>query len=336
MADDLLVAGFDSGGTHTTCILATLAGEVVSSGQGGPGNLCTHPETAPQALRDALSDALRQGNHDAARIRSAAVGSAGYFACHVPGGPEAVLTGLFPAPIRAEIVPDIEIALTGAAMGGDAVVLIAGTGSVAYGGTQDGARARAGGWGYLLSDEGSAYWLGLQAIRAAFMAYDGRGYSTQMTQRLLEKLGLKHVMDLEGWIYGQQSVNTEVASLAPIVLEAAQDETAQDEEKELAAGFIVADAGYLLSDMVEAVLDRLDRRNSPIPVATVGGVLFEESPVREILIRRLGETVPNATVTWPHLPPVGGAILRALRLTDQPLTPEVEDRLTRSLLNHTS
>jgi N-acetylglucosamine kinase-like BadF-type ATPase len=235
-----------------------------------------------------------------------------------------VLEGLFPSQVRAEVVPDIEIALNGAAMGGDAVVLISGTGSVAYGGTQDGARARAGGWGYLLSDEGSAYWLGQQAISSALRAYDGRGENTLITQRLLDTLHLNHVMDLEGWVYGLPSVNTEVAALASVVLEAAR-------EHDTVAESIVDEAGRLLTETVGAVLNCLHRADAPMPVATVGGVLHAESPVRDALIQRLGGTYPQAIATWPSLPPVGGAVLRALRLAEQPLTPEVQDNLSQSL-----
>jgi N-acetylglucosamine kinase-like BadF-type ATPase len=320
-----VVAGFDCGGTHTTCALAGSGGEVFAVGQAGPGNVCTHPDTAPGEFRKALDEALRRSGVSVASVRAACVGAAGYFACNVPGGPDAALAGLFPPQASSEIVSDIEIAFSGAALGGDAVVLIAGTGSVAYGGTKAGSRARAGGWGYLLSDEGSAFWIGLQGVRAALRAYDGRGPETKVTGELLDALRLDDPADLEGAVYGMASVNTGVASLASAVLKAAR-------EGDEAAARIAAEGGRLLADAVLAVLRRLDLLEAPIPVATVGGVLQDpDSPVRHALIRSLERDAPLAQVVWPALPPVGGAVVRALSLAGFPPDSERCRRIGESL-----
>ncbi|MBW3622290.1 MAG: hypothetical protein KY468_02645 [Armatimonadetes bacterium] len=320
-----LIAGMDSGGTHTTCALATLTGEVIAVGHAGPGNLCTHAATAASALRDALQDAMRQAGAERENVRALCVGSAGYFACAVPGGPDAVLEGLLRPDAPVEIVSDIEIAFTGAAVGEDAVVLIAGTGSVAYGGTRDGGRARAGGWGYLLSDEGSAFWIGLQGVRAALRAFDGRGPETELMGRLMRALGLHDPMELEGAVYGMESVNTGVAALASVVINAAR-------EGDGVASSILEEGGRLLARAVLAVLTRLDRRNARIPVATVGGVLQDpDSPVRRALVRSLSEAAPGATVTWPALPPVGGALLRAMRRAGTEPGPDEIARLKAGL-----
>lgn len=320
-----LVAGMDSGGTHTTCALSTLNGEVLAVGHGGPGNVCTHPDTAAASLQEALGDALRQANATVDAVRALCAGSAGYFACNIAGGPEAALTGLLSPGGRAEIVSDIEIAFTGAAVGEDAVVLIAGTGSVAYGGTRDGARARAGGWGYLLSDEGSAFWIGLQGVRAALRGFDGRGPATDLMPRLLASVGRHDPMELEGAVYGMASVNTGVAALASTVILASK-------EGDGVALSILEEGGRLLARAVLAVLIRLDRRNAAIPIATVGGVLQDpESPVRSALIRSLAEAAPGAIVTWPTLPPVGGAVLRAMAMAGQEPGPEVQGRISETL-----
>jgi N-acetylglucosamine kinase-like BadF-type ATPase len=326
----LIVAGMDSGGTHTTCALATMEGEVLALGHGGPGNLCTHADTAAAALRDALSDALRRAGADRGDVRALSVGSAGYFACGVPGGPDAALAGLLHGDGKAEIVSDIEIAFSGAAFGRDAVALIAGTGSVAYGGTQEGDRARAGGWGYLLSDEGSAFWIGLQGVRAALRAFDGRGPDTDLVRRLMLALGVHDPMELEGAVYGMGSVNTGVAALASVVLDAARSGDG-------VASAILEEGGRLLARMVLAVLNRLDRRNARLPVATVGGVLQDpDSPVRVALTRALSEAAPGVEVTQPLLPPVGGALLRATALAGTPIDDGFLDRVRAGLSRLTS
>jgi N-acetylglucosamine kinase-like BadF-type ATPase len=321
-----LAAGFDGGGTRITCALSTLAGEVVSIGTAGPGNLCTHPETAPGEYRNALSAAL-SGVPEASlsSVTAACVGTAGYYACNVPGGPEAVLVGLLSPDASAEIVSDMEIAWSGAAFGEDAVALVAGTGSVAFGGTRDGARARAGGWGYLLDDEGSAFWIGLRGARAVLRAVDGRNPPTLLTEKLMRALRLSEPEDVEGAVYGMTSTNTEVAALASHVIEAARE----GDETALA---IANDGGRRLAGMVLAVLRRIDRLDAALPVATVGGVLRDsDGPVRAALIRELAEKAPQAAVTWPELPPVGGALIRALERAEIPLTPAIRDRLTATL-----
>ncbi len=322
--ESILVAGLDCGGTHTTCALANEWGEVLSIGEAGPGNICTHPATAPDAFRAALRQALERGGIREDRVSAAAVGCAGYFACNVPGGPEAALSGLLPLG-RTEIVSDIEIALAGVAPGEDAVVLIAGTGSVAYGGTRDGQRARAGGWGYLLSDEGSAFWIGLQGVRASLRAFDGRGPETLLLPRLSERLGLDGPMGLEGAVYSMTSINTGVADLAPEVFAAAQ-------AGDGVARSILDEGGRLLTRMVIAVLDRLHLRHTHVAIATVGGVLNDtESPLYGALRRLLAEAAPGARLSSPKLPPVGGAILRAFALTGKALSADAQDRLAEEL-----
>ncbi len=275
-------------------------------------------------MRDSLDEALSAAHAHASALAGLCVGAAGYFACGIPGGPEAALDALgMDAP--REIVSDIEIALSGAALGEDAVVLIAGTGSVAYGGTPDGRRARAGGWGYLLSDEGSAFWIGLQAVRHALRAHDGRGPATTLTERLPAALGVPDVAALEGAVYGMTNVNTEVARLAEGVMDAAASGDAVAEA-------IAEEAGAGLAEAVIAVLARLGRMEAPIPVATVGGVLQNpRSPVRAALVARLVQDAPLALVIYPRLPPVGGALLRAFALANVTLTADALDRLAAQL-----
>ena len=137
-------------------------------------------------------------------------------------------------------------------------------------------------------------------------------------------------MELEGAVYGMASINTEVASLASTVIEAARDGDG-------VAMSILEEGGRLLARAVLAVLIRLDRRNAAIPVATVGGVLQDpEGPVRNALVRSLAEAAPGAVVTWPELPPVGGALLRAMALGGQEPDREVQARVKVTLARSTA
>lgn len=307
------VAGFDGGGTKTVCMLADLSGRPMAVGYGGPGNVCTHPEVAPASCRAAWEQALASAGLAADGCRFAVFGLAGFYAPNVPGGPAAVASGIIPRD-RAGFHSDMETALVGAVGTGAGVVVIAGTGSAACGRNPRGRFARAGGWGYILDDEGSAFWIARRAIRAALDQYDCRGGATALTDLLLAHLKLREPPDLERYVYELPEPNTAIAALAPLVHQAA-------ERGDSLAQAILHDAGTRLSRLVLAVLRRLDEdpkaAGPNMPVATVGGVFGEEpagSLVREALRQALHAEAPRATLIWPALPPVGGAVLLALQV----------------------
>src|SRR5439155_4739091 len=103
----------------------------------------------------------------------------------------------------------------------EGISVIAGTGSIIYGFAPDGGRARAGGWGYHLGDEGSGWWLAEQALFSIVRAHDGRAPATALTARFLTKLALAEPTDLVTWAYSPSWTRDNVAALAPLVLEVA-------------------------------------------------------------------------------------------------------------------
>ncbi|HEY3284641.1 MAG TPA: BadF/BadG/BcrA/BcrD ATPase family protein [Armatimonadota bacterium] len=318
-----LLAGFDGGGTKTLCALATPEGEVVSLGTGGPSNLCTHASST----RDSVVAAFQEAAHPLGalpQVSVACLALAGFHACAVPGGPEAAFVGALPASDLV-VIPDMEAAFLGAAGGEPAVVVIAGTGTAVYGGGSRGQRARAAGWGYLLDDEGSGFWIGLEALKAALKEFDGRGDATGLTSALLQHLGLPDVEAIEGYPFGLKDLTTSVASLAPLVFDLAS-------KGDQVAASILRQAGAHLSVPVSAVLRRLGLQDAPVCVACVGSVLTAQgSPVREALRGRLAELAPKATLTLPLLPPVGGALLAAAKAAGHPVSPSFLARMKESL-----
>src|SRR5690606_10986978 len=124
---------------------------------------------------------------------------------------------------------DVEIALTGAHGERRGILILAGTGSVAYGVNAAGESAQVGGWGYLLGGEGSGHWIGMKALQAVVRAADGRAAPTALTDAVLRTLDLKTPRDLIQWIYTPESAaprTRAVAQLAPLVLAAADDDAA--------------------------------------------------------------------------------------------------------------
>ena len=109
------------------------------------------------------------------------------------------------------------------APGGVGIVVVSGTGSIAFGVDPGGRTARSGGWGYLLGDEGSAFWLGHAAVRLGIRAADGRGPATTLYERICDHLEVTVPDGLVAWFYDQELSRHRVARLAKIVEEAAQD-----------------------------------------------------------------------------------------------------------------
>jgi N-acetylglucosamine kinase-like BadF-type ATPase len=210
-----------------------------------------------------------------------------------------------------QVTSDAEVALWGALPDGEGIAVVAGTGSIALARAYDGRQARAGGHGYLLGDEGSAFWLGREAVRAALAAAEGRGPPTCLAD-----------------LAARRPVNpNELARLAPQVSQAAADGDA-------VARHILAQAGAALSQLTVAAARGVwpDGPPEPVKVATCGGgwqaghVLLD--PFRAALLHDL----PVAQVVQPQLPPVGGALLLACRraspLAEDP-APWIRATLTR-------
>lgn len=302
------VAGVDGGGTKTVCLLVDLDGHPIGMGYGGPGNVCTHPASAPESYRCALKEAAHNAGVGLEDCRFAVFGMAGYFAPAIAGGPEAAVRGLLPEGL-VRVCSDMETALVGAVGTGAGIVVIAGTGSAACGQDGRGRFLKCGGWGYILDDEGSAFWIARQAVRAALDEHDGRGRPTILTALLVSHLGLTAAPDLEGYVYNLKEPNTELAALAPVVVDAVA------ETDDAVAKGILDEAGRRLALLAVTLIRRLDLRGTAdLPVATVGGVLSEpRGYVRLAMGRYLKEAAPNAKLTWPKLPPEAGAALMALK-----------------------
>jgi N-acetylglucosamine kinase-like BadF-type ATPase len=203
---------------------------------------------------------------------------------------------------RYRLETDAAIALAGATAGEPGVVVIAGTGSLAYGTGSGGRKAKAGGWGYLLGDEGSGYAIGRQAISAALKAHDWRGPKTRLGELLLKHFALERLEALYPLAYQRGLTRVEVAAVTRVVVQAASD-------GDVVAQLILDDAGNELALAAAAVRAQLAMKgDDPGIVATVGGVFEKSSRVREAFIERLAQRCPGAKVIWPEFQPAVGAI----------------------------
>ena len=297
------VLGIDGGGsTVRVCIVSVDDLSVIAESTG----LTVNPrvvgrDEAVQRIQSAVQQALQEADLHPNQINGAGIGVAGAanrYPWSEPWLRETVNTAL----PGTSIVPssDYEIALVGATGQRFGILLLAGTGSLAYGVNANGESALVGGWGYLIGDEGSGYWLGAQALRAAVRMADGRGPDTSLYNRLLDALDITHPLEVIDWLYSQDGPRVrDVATLAPLVLQSAAEDDA-------VARRLVGQCGFELALAVRAVRQRLDLPNQQ-PVFA-GSLLTTENPLSKLVCELLGlDAIP-----MPKYPPVMGAALLAL------------------------
>ncbi len=269
--------GIDGGGSGATAVAVDREGQELARVTGGPALVrAGDPAAGASALADLADRAVREAG---ARLPVTGL------VCALAGaGREPERRALAAAllreavAIRLRVVSDVEAAFQDAFGDGAGILLISGTGSIAYGRTEDSRWARAGGWGALLGDEGSGYAIGLAALRAAARAHDGRGPATGLLDAALAHAGVSAAEGLIAW--AERAAKAEIAALAPAVFAAA------DEGDEV-AGAIVARAAQELARHVEAVYGALAPWAEPPAVALAGGLLAPGRPLRDGTIREI-------------------------------------------------
>ncbi|HVO52117.1 MAG TPA: BadF/BadG/BcrA/BcrD ATPase family protein [Thermoanaerobaculia bacterium] len=297
--------GVDGGGTRTRAVVAGEDLVPMGSGASGPANASTRPlPLVVETVLEAAGDAAASATVAAARAEKVGVGLAGVESAGLVAPLTAALEEHFGAG-RVLVTTDARIALAGASPGdpqGPGVVLIAGTGAIAYGRSAGGAEARAGGWGPLLGDEGSGYAIARQGLAAVVRDLDGRGPKTAIREMLFRSArGIHTLEELLAKIYRSEGGAGDVAAYFPIVLAAAK---AGDAE----ARRILGEAGRELALAALTVIRKLRLENSSFPVSTVGGVFSAGDLLVGPLAAALHAVAPGAQVGPPAYPPEIGAI----------------------------
>jgi len=305
-----LYLGVDGGQSSTTALIGDEDGRVIGRGKGGPCNHAAESEgrtKLERAIQESLAEACRQAGLPAGQIRFEA-------ACFgMSGGPadkEAILRALVPAD-RLLVTTDAEIALSGATEAGEGIIVIAGTGSIALGRDASGAHVRTGGWGYIFGDEGSAFDIVRQALRAALRMEEGWGPATAIRQVLLAAAEARDSNDLMHRFYQPDWPRDRVAGLATLVDQAAGNGDSVALE-------ILKAAAQQLASLVGSVRAQLWRPGDPVAVAYAGGV-FESARLLE-RFRLLLDLEPGNRCGPPRHSPSEGALLEAYRLAGRAAT----------------
>jgi len=307
--------GIDGGGTKTRCVLGDET-MVLATAMSGGSNIVRLGETqAREALHTALHQVCATANISSAQISAICIGAAGAARPDIAAKIRSILAEMTPglALTNIEVVGDTVIALEAAFGAGPGVIAIAGTGSIAYGRDASGHIARAGGWGFAISDEGSGHWIGRRAISATLSAHD-QGLETALTAMILQAWKLNTIDELV-----RQASSTpppDFPRLFPIVLRAA-------DEGDSVARSLLTDAGAKLASLAAIVVHGL-AHNTPaamltgsrLPVATLPvamtGSVFRQSPdVRQVFYNTLQTSLPGIDVRQDIVDPIEGALARA-------------------------
>ena len=250
---------------------------------------------AEELLKSTLSKTLDDAGIASSTVRYVGAGMAG--AAQNPDWLRAALNQVLPH-AQITVAPDYEIALIGAHGERYGVLVLSGTGSAAYGIDTSGESAHAGGWGYLLDDGGSGYWLGLEMLKSATCVADGCREKTGLYQQTFAHLKISAPDELISWLYNPERNNREISQMASLVLACA---AAGDQEAER----IVEDGAEKLYQLYLSVVNRLDFTEPHVMFA--GGLLSSNTLLRRLLMQKIGlEKVPS-----PKYSPVEGAALMA-------------------------
>jgi len=303
---NFIVIGIDGGGSKTHAMVADEHGRTIAETV-GPGSAVRpgRAEESANVISDVVRDALASCDMTHVTPRVLCVGVAG-------AGRETERNQLWQALVGRDLASelvihsDFSIALDDAFGDGPGVLLISGTGSVAFGRGPAGATARCGGWGPVCGDEGSGAWIGRRALSVVTAAADGREPETALTGAILTAAQINETSDLIGW--AANAPPSQLASLAPVVLSVA-------DAGDLRANAIVSLAVEELVLHVRALARQLfgDER-AALPIAFSGGMLSRGTTLRKRLEHRLKSAVPGGQLRTDVVIPARGAVRAALRI----------------------
>jgi N-acetylglucosamine kinase-like BadF-type ATPase len=297
------VLGIDAGGSKTVAWLADGDGRVLGEGRGGGANLHSAGELGTEKV---LYEVIRAAIGDDAPLPGVVcVGMAGMDRDDDRELVHGILRRLgFRGRILA--VNDALVALVAGADVEPGVVLVAGTGSIAYGVGPNGIAARAGGWGEVYGDEGSAFWVGRLALAAVVRASDRRGPQTALTPLVLRHAGTDRIEGLVAQVYARADRRQAIAAMAGLVARA-------DADGDAVAREIVTAAADELTLAARSVVEQLSMRGERFRVVLSGG-LFKMAPVVASLVAgRIGDLAPRAVTGVLTDEPALGAVRLALR-----------------------
>ena len=296
--------GLDAGGTKTTAVLGDESRVLARAVGGSIKPLRVSMVQAQQNLSNLLQEIARLSSVDLRQISASCVGTAGLRLPQTDGWTRQILSSCAGGAI--EVRGDEEIALDAAFPGGAGVLVIGGTGSNTLGRTSSGALFTVGGWGPALGDQGSGYWIGHQALRAAVRARDF-GEPTRILDRVIEFWKAANLSEMVNMAHSAPDFSL----LAPVIVQCA-------EQGDAVALEVLERGGRLLGEDAVRAFHQVRRfePDQPMPaIAFIGGILDKVALVRESMIEIIRQSLPMVQILPEAVDAVSGALWRARHFT---------------------
>ena len=318
------VLAVDGGQSTTLSVVAKTDGHILGAGLGGPANHL-HEEGAKQrckkSLSDSLTNALKEANLTHIKFEHVVLGMTGASELM-----KSLIWEVLQDYVKVDhfqFEHDSVTAWAGATAGEPGVVVIGGTGSVALAVDANQNRARVGGWGYYMGDEGSAYQIALMGLSAACKGLEGRGPKTVLTEALIDYFETTDLWGVHTKIYSADMERADLAKLSKLVGDGANAGDPVCLE-------IMKFAAHELALLVKAAAEKVDFTGYSPLVSTAGGVWKAGKPILEPFKNEVYEAICNAKVIPPVYPPSLGALVLALKGAGVSLSDEVLNNVEKT------
>jgi N-acetylglucosamine kinase-like BadF-type ATPase len=320
------VIGLDGGGTKTVGVLLNNNGEMLGRTVAGSSNIqAIGEEELADTFKTLVKELLKQAKIENTEIDHIYAGLAG---AGRPKDKERVAQVFDALNLTKAYTVDTDAmaALAGSFSGGSGIIVISGTGAICFGKDEQGNVVRCSGWGYLLGDEGSGFYIGQQAIMAALKDLDGRGVKTALRAELEKKYNLDSIDLIISPIYSGQIDRSEIASNAPLVFDLA-------EQGDAAAEQIIQQAGIELGKIVAATAKRMKKENKNIQVALIGSIFNRINVLLPFIKKETDPISRHIDFIEPRWEPAVGSALLGLQQEGISINDELLETLIRTKLS---
>jgi len=314
------IVGVDGGGTKTELVLIDRSGNVIGREKGGTTNFqVVGGKKLKEEISGCLVRLMNSTNIPSHKLDQIFLGLAG-------AGRESdrkEITNLFSDTEfdgKVTVDSDAVVALAGAFGTAPGIIIISGTGAICFGMNHEGKVVRSGGWGYLLGDEGSGYFIGREALIAALKDFDGRGEKTTLRTEIERHFNLNSIDQIIPQIYQNKIDRVAIANLAPIVFDQAKQGDEHAEE-------IIRHSGRELGVLARAVAQKMNFMNEEIKVALIGSIFKQKDLLINEISKELFEVSWNIEIKDPMFEPKYGAALLAL----QKIGVQIDEQLLKNL-----
>lgn len=301
------VIGIDGGGTKTLLKIADMQGNLISVQEGGPSNINSiSRDDVIYNLTNIIENGISDIKEDKADCKAICLGTAGAGRDEEKELLKGIIKNIGFKYSEIIVVDDAVTALYAGTGTGEGIVLISGTGSMCYGRNKEGVQVRCGGWGHIIGDEGSAYYIGLKALSTIMKSFDGRESKTLLTSIILNQIGLNKPEDIVNYVYKSGKGKKEIASLAKGVNQAylKGDNLAKE---------ILHDASRELFICTKTVMGKLGFSEKPVNIIINGSVITKNDYINNNYKVMLAKHYPLAEIKEMKNDSAWGAVLIVLK-----------------------